>query len=237
MIKKLLLLSIFLTFGILFGQVPHGSIHVDVTKILNNESLILLKNKKSLDSVLLKNDISIFPSYAAVSKKIDSLSIDYFIDPKLIMFEKKYLEDIDKNIIGLYDGWVNFSFFDYTYYVTKIRRGSEDMVIYFHINNICNPFSNNGYMLNTNIYYDNLEFRTGTYFICLKNEELNNDGLPKYYNIGNSNNYIMIKNETVAINKISEKVVLPEDLPKFYKNKDLKRSEAIEKILSVFDNK
>ncbi|WP_306350665.1 hypothetical protein [Flavobacterium sp. '19STA2R22 D10 B1'] len=243
--RKIILLSVCFIYGIQFGQVPHGSIHVDVTFLLKNEITNPVKNKKDLEPLLLQEKISIFPAYASigVSKMhSDSLIIGYSTDPIFIMFEEKNLPNTNENSVGLRDGWVNFSYLNNNYYVTKLVQNGVEMMLYLYTGVSDSFFKNKQPNLEiTNVYYDKIKFNPGTYVIDLHNKDSfvskkleKNEDVSNYYNIG-MDGYLVIKNEAIILSKVSNTVISPEELQKAYKTKNFKNNSVLQKILRVYN--
>ena len=246
MINRFLIL--FFCFGycqIMSAQVAHGSIYVDITtlcKEINSLKNLSIKDKKVIDNILSKQGYSIYPSYSMITtseEDQESLIFSTPYDEELIMYEYITIPNFDKKTHTYGNGWVNFSYRRKSYYVTKITKNNEEMYIYIYTGGILKEKANNPEI--HNIYYHKLQFRPGTYLINLFNENSSISAQPKivdddslYYDLGIDS--LIVYDKGIEISKIENEAISPEEIEKYYKNKELKRPKAVKKILSVFED-
>lgn len=242
MFKRVLFFIIILQFSIHFGQVPHGAVIIDTESLLT-EHTENISTEKQLKDILTKQNISVFPAYATVSfmKNEDKeIIISYSKDEKSVTFgESNFLDLEDHHSASLYDGWINFNYNANNYNVSKISKNGKDMIIYFYVGAIWDK-SKLPVAIKNNIIddlywivYPDIEVNPGTYLINIFDaDKCLTDNFSEYYKFLEA--AVVIKNKTVVESKLTDKIIIPEELPQFFKNKKSENNQEIEKIVSVF---
>jgi len=211
---------------------------VDIKSLLANDRSLSTADNNSISRLLNENDLLIFPSYATIewTKSSDSLSINYLTDTDLINIHKGKLDEINKNIISLRSGWVNLKHSKDNYYVTKIIKKKKEMILYFFTGATNKTFLKDMQLNSeiTDIFYTDIEFVPGTYLIDLSNRKMHYKCLLKKYRFDRGSTYLVITGNEISLSKISDLSISPNELQKFYKDKKLKKTTGVTKILSVF---
>lgn len=247
MFKKIMFLVIILHFSKNFGQVPNGAVIIDAESLFN-EAITNIGTEKEMKDILIKQNISIFPAYATVSSiknKDKETRITYSKDEASVKFSESNFLDLDDHYsASLYDGWINFNYNTNNYNVSKISKDGKEMIIYFYVGPIWDK-SKLPIVIKNNIIddlywiiYPDIEFNQGTYLINIFDVSIGNDEnlincFSDYYEFLKS--AVVIKNKAIVKNKLTDKIILPEELSPLLKNKKLKGSQEVEKILSVFE--
>lgn len=242
MLKRVLFFIIILQFSIHFGQVPHGAVIIDAESLLN-EPTGNISTEKQLKDILTNYNISIFPAYATVSlmKNEDKeIRISYSKDEESVTFyNSNFLNLEDHHSASLYDGWINFNYNTNSYNVSKISKDGKEMLIYFYVGTIDDKNRFPTAIKNSItddifwIVYPDIEFNPGTYHINIFDEnKCLMDNFSEYYKFLEAT--LVIKNKIVVEAKLTDKIILPEELPQFLNNKKSENNQEIEKIVSVF---
>jgi hypothetical protein len=242
MLKRLLFFIIILQFSIHFGQVPHGAVIISAKSLLS-EPTGNISTEKQLKNILAKQNISILPAYATVSYKKNEdkeIRISYSKDENSVTFsESNFLNLEYYHSADLYDGWINFNYLPNNYNVSKISKDGKEMLIYFYVGTICDKNRFPTVMRNNiigDIYwiaYPDITFNPGTYLINIFDaDKCLVDHFSEYYKFLEAT--VVVKNQAVIKNKLTDKIILPEELPQFLNNKKSDNHQEIEKIVSVF---
>lgn len=229
-------------------KVSYGLIHVDISNFKDEMDVVPDKSKIFSNKKFVKwksKDFALYPSFGEI-QFTDSLRFypNIPIYSPLILLNKSNLKkEKSENIYNFINGGkINFQYIQNTYHITKIRKNNKEQYIYLYSGNN-KPYKDNinYFKYVQDIIYKDLKFKSGTYLINLfdKNSRIykklkKGKNISKYIEF-DSNNCLIIKNETVIINKISEKSISPKEIEMYYKNKDLKRQKVIRKLLSVFE--
>jgi hypothetical protein len=120
-------------------------------------------------------------------------------------------------------------------WVTTIQKNDEYQYIYIYTRS-----SDTYYNSYCRVTYEFFEFQKGTYLIdyydpdsYVNKKNKNGEDISEYYDTECCDYYI-IKSKGISVNKISDEAISLEIIEHYFKNKELPRPEAVEKILSVF---
>lgn len=230
------LLFLISSFISLNAQISGKPIYIDLTYLENTKIDVgFITIGKLNDSLLLKYELK---------KEFPLVKQDTIILTNLEKDSIKYISSVNNE--------VNFYYSRNKYYVSQLEKKCSKMYIYIYTGNeklvYNDPKINESERIDLiergfgfselkqysqeiqGFTIDNLKFKKGTYLINIFNSK---DSINQKISRGER---VSDKANKEMIIKISSKAYSPDDLEKYYKNKSLSRSKAIEELLSVFED-